>query len=75
MEQNQNRNFYRHIFNSVFLLTRFPDHDLKLKALDQPQSAGEESLLTRVITQLFVQRFVLVFHRNRKQLMFFQNTF
>ena len=25
---------------------------------DQPQSAAEESLLTRDITQLFVQRFV-----------------
>ena len=37
---------------------RFPNHTLKLKAPDQPQSTGEESLLTRDITQLLVQRFV-----------------
>ena len=35
------------IFNAMF---RFPNHTLKLKAPDQPQSAGEESLLTRDIT-------------------------
>ena len=29
---------------------RFPNHTLKLKAPDQPQSAREESLLTRDIT-------------------------
>ena len=28
----------------------FPNHTLKLKATDQPQSAGEESLLTCDIT-------------------------
>ena len=28
---------------------RFPNHTLKLKAPDQPQSAGEESLLTCVL--------------------------
>ena len=43
------------IFTAMF---RFPNHTLKLKAPDQPQSAGEESLLTRDITQLLVQRFV-----------------
>ena len=37
---------------------RFPNHTLKLKEPDQTQSAGEESLLTRDITQLLVQRFV-----------------
>ena len=37
---------------------RFPNQTLKLKAPDQPQSAAEESLLTRDITQLLVQRFV-----------------
>ena len=37
---------------------RFPNQTLKLKARDQPQSAAEESLLTRDITQLLVQRFV-----------------
>ena len=45
---------YRHTFNSIFLLTRhssvFPNPILKLKALDQLQSAGDESLLTRDIT-------------------------
>ena len=40
-EQNQNRDFYRHTFNSIFL---------KLKTPDQLQSAGEESLLTRDTT-------------------------
>ena len=30
----------------------FPTHILKLKAPDQPQSAGEESHLTRDITYL-----------------------
>ena len=35
------------IFTAMF---RFPNHTLKLKAPDQPQSAGEESLLTRDIT-------------------------
>ena len=29
---------------------RFPNHTLKLKASDQPQSEGEESLLTGDIT-------------------------
>ena len=29
---------------------RFPNHTLKLKASDQPQSAEEEILLTRDIT-------------------------
>ena len=43
------------IFTAMF---RFPNHTLKLKAPDQPQSTGEESLLTRDITQLLVQRFV-----------------
>ena len=37
---------------------RFPNHTLRFKALDQPQSAGEESHLTRDITELLVQRFV-----------------
>ena len=31
-------------------ISRFPDHTLKLKAPDQPQSTGEESLLARDIT-------------------------
>ena len=53
---------------------RFPNHTQKLKAPNQPQSAGEESILTRDITQLLVQRFVR-FHQDRKQLMFFQNIF
>ena len=35
----------------------FPNHTLKLKAPEQPQSAGEESHLTCDITQLLVQRF------------------
>ena len=35
------------IFTAVF---RFPNHTLKLKAPDQQQSTGEESLLTRDIT-------------------------
>ena len=35
--------FYRTFF-------RFPDHTLKLKAPDQPESAGEENVLTRDIT-------------------------
>ena len=43
------------IFTAMF---RFPNHTLKLKAPDQPQSAGEESLLARDITSLLVQRFV-----------------
>ena len=29
---------------------RFPNHTLKLKPPDQPQTAREESLLTRVVT-------------------------
>ena len=37
---------------------RFSNHTLKLKAPDQLQSAAEESLLTRDITKLLVQRFV-----------------
>ena len=37
---------------------RFPNHALKLKAPNQSQSVGEESLLTCDITQLLVQRFV-----------------
>ena len=69
---------------------RFPNHTLKVKAPDQWQSAGEESLLTRDITysdikstwpmksskeetdlsrdskELFEQRFVKVFDKNRK---------
>ena len=51
----------------------FPNHILKLKPRDQPRNAGKESLLTRDITQLFVQRSLSVFcqNRNRKQLMFF----
>ena len=40
---------------------RVPNHTLKLKAPDQPQSAREESLLTRDITWLLVQRFVCKF--------------
>ena len=46
---------------SIFAYTaffHFPNYILKLKALDQPQSAGKENLLRRDITQLFVQRFV-----------------
>ena len=43
------------IFTAMFC---FPNHTLKLKAPDQPQSAREESLLTRDITKLLVQRFV-----------------
>ena len=35
------------IFTAMFC---FPDHTLKLKAPDQPQSTGEESLLARDIT-------------------------
>ena len=38
---------------NIFVYTaffRFPNHTLKLKAPDQRQSAGEESLLTRDIT-------------------------
>ena len=35
------------IFTAMF---RFPNHTLKLKAPDQPQSVGEESLLTYDIT-------------------------
>ena len=38
---------------------RFPT--LELKAPDQPQSAGEESLLTNDITWLLVQHLVKVF--------------
>ena len=38
---------------------RFPTP--KLKAPDQPQSAGEESLLTNDITWLLVQHLVKVF--------------
>ena len=46
------------IFTAMFLMNifaytaffRFPNHTLKLKAPDQPESAGEESLLTRDIT-------------------------
>ena len=34
---------------------------LKLKATDQPQRAGEESLLTNDITWLLVQHLVKVF--------------
>ena len=54
-------------------MIRFPNHTLKLKAPDQPQSAMEETLLTNDITQLLVQRFVKVFHQNQKKLMFSQN--
>ena len=42
---------------------RFPNHTLKLKVPDQPQSAGEESLLTRDITKWC---FAYVFDQNRK---------
>ena len=31
-------------------ISRFPDHTLKLKAPDQPQSTGEESFLAGDIT-------------------------
>ena len=43
------------IFIAVF---RFPNLTLKFTASDKSQSAGEESPLTRDITQLLVQRFV-----------------
>ena len=39
-------------------LFHFPNHTLKLKVPDQPQNAGGESLLTRGITYLLVQRFL-----------------
>ena len=38
--------FNMFVFTAFF---RFLNHILNLKALDQPQSAGEESLLTRDI--------------------------
>ena len=60
------------VFTAFF---RFLNHILNLKALDQPQSASEESLLTRDIKYLFVQCFVYAFHQNRKKLMLFQNKF
>ena len=53
MEQNQNRDFQRHVFNAVFLLTRhfsFSKSYPEIEAPNQPQSAGEESVLTRDIT-------------------------
>ena len=47
-QSKQKRNKIKiRIFTAVF---RFPNHTLKLKPPDQPQSAGEESLLTRDIT-------------------------
>ena len=47
-QSRQNRNKIKiGIFTTML---HFPDHTLKLKAPDQPQSAGEESLLTRDIT-------------------------
>ena len=49
------------IFTAMF---RFPNQ--KLKAPDQPQSAGEESLLTHGITQVLVQRFVHSIHASKK---------
>ena len=43
--------FYCNIFACTAFF-RFPNHTLKLKAPDQPQSAGGESILTRDITWL-----------------------
>ena len=42
----------------MFLLTRHSSISKSCPEIDQVQSAGEESLLTRDITLLFVQRFV-----------------
>ena len=55
-----------HIFNSIFLLTRHSSVFKSYPKIDQPQSTGEESLLTRDVSLLFVQRFVQVFHQNGK---------
>ena len=76
-QSKQKRNKICHVFNAIFLLTffRFPNHTLKLKAPDQPQSARVKYLLTCDITYLLVQHFASVFQQNRKQLMFFQNIF
>ena len=47
-QSKQKRNKIKiRIFTAMF---RFPNHTLKLKAPDQPQSVGEESLLTCDIT-------------------------
>ena len=65
MEQNQNQNFYSHIFKSVFLLTHYSSvfhcsvfSSSVCAEIDQPQSASQESLLTNDSTLLFVQCFV-----------------
>ena len=55
-QSKQKRNKIKiEIFTAVF---RFPNHTMKLKASDQPQSAREERYLTYDITQLLMQRFV-----------------
>ena len=49
-KQNKNQDFHHYVFNAYF-----PNHTLKLKVPDQPQSAVEESILTHDITSLLVQ--------------------
>ena len=59
MERNQNRNFHRAIFLIQYLyLHGILPFSESYPEIDQPQSAGEESLLTHDIILLFVQRFV-----------------
>ena len=58
VEQTQNRNFYRHTFNSIFCLHGILPFSNSCPDIDQPQNVGEESLLTLDIALLFVQRFV-----------------
>ena len=56
LSKQKRKKFKIEIFTAIFLIQkvftytvffRFPNHILKLKALGKPQSAGEESLLTR----------------------------
>ena len=42
--------YFKFIIFAYTAFFHFPNHILKLKALDQPQSAGKESLLRRDIT-------------------------
>ena len=50
-ESKQSKQKWNKIKIGIFsAMSSFPDHALKLKAPDQPQSTGEESILARDIT-------------------------
>ena len=53
--------FFIKIENNVF-----PKHTLKSKAREEIKSSKEEIVLSRDSKELFGQRFVEVFHQNRK---------